>query len=157
MATPQTPAFPPLGMSPAVWGPIFWTTMHIVSLGYSQTPTPQERDAAVQFFESLKYTIPCPICRTHYSAFLETMPVRKAVTSRNDLVFWVFTLHNAVNTKLDKPAITFDQFVQHMQDLAAQSYTRLPSQTALSSNAGYIALGGIVGITGYYLYNKYIK
>ena len=83
--------FPPLGMSPAVWGPIFWSTMHIVSLGYSNTPTEEEQRAATQFYESLAYVIPCPICKDHYRHFLQEMP--PTVNNRDALVAWVFTIH----------------------------------------------------------------
>ena len=67
-----TPVFPQIGMGPDVWGPLFWSTMHIVTLGYAETPTKEEQDAATQFFNSLAIVIPCPICRAHYSHFLQT-------------------------------------------------------------------------------------
>ena len=38
MAAPE-----PIHMPPQIWGPIFWATMHIASLGYSDTPTERQK------------------------------------------------------------------------------------------------------------------
>ena len=45
-------------ISPAVWGPILWTTIHIVALGYPKEPTFSEKRAAKEFYESLTHLIP---------------------------------------------------------------------------------------------------
>jgi hypothetical protein len=148
-------AFPPLGMSPAVWGPIFWTTMHIVSLGYSMNPTSQEREAAVQFYESLQYVIPCPICRSHYSEFLKQSPVNEAVKDRNTLIQWVYTIHNQVNKKLNKPELSFEAYVKNMQALAAQQSVKLPPQPYAGSSLGLVLTGAALGGVAYYMYRKY--
>ena len=76
-----------------------------------------------------------------------------ALTTRHDLIHWVFDLHNNVNEQLGKPRITFQAYVAHMQELAAAPYTKLPS-TGASNNL--IAIAAIVGIAGagYYFYNR---
>ncbi len=148
-----TPVFPPIGMSPSVWGPIFWTTMHIVTLGYSHTPSEQEKEGVRQFFESLTIVIPCPICREHYGTFLKASP--PATESRDTLIFWLFTLHNRVNEKLGKPAISFEQFIANMVALSKESHVKLPCTTQPSQAAAYLLLGGVLGFAGYILYQKY--
>ncbi len=145
--------FPPIGMSPAVWGPIFWTTMHIVSLGYSPKPSEEEQYAATAFYNSLAKTIPCPICRSHYTMFLKEMPVENAVKSRDDLVHWVYTIHNKVNVQLGKPELSFNDYIKTMQRLSERnSVTFNDSMTSSMLAAG---LGVIVGAAGFYFYNKY--
>ena len=144
--------FPPIGMSPAVWGPIFWSTMHIVSLGYSRTPTEDEKRAATQFYESLAYVIPCPICKEHYRHFLKEIP--PTVDHRDALIQWVFTIHNKVNEQLGYPVITFEQYIQKMRNLSAQNTVSLGGQTNVSwILATCIGIG--VGIGMYSLYQKY--
>ena len=144
--------FPPIGMSPDVWGPIFWHTMHIVSLGYSDTPSKEEQEAATAFYTSLAHMIPCPICREHYSHFLREMPIQQSVGSRDALLNWVFTVHNKVNEKLGKSAVNFQTYVQNMRALSASGRTGI-------SGMNYAAIAGlaaIVGIAGaaYYYYKK---
>jgi len=147
--------FPPIGMSPAVWGPIFWATMHIVSLGYPSKPTDEDKAGVTAFFNSLATTIPCPICKTHYKVFLEKSPVESVIGDRDALIHWVFDLHNNVNEQLGKRRITFKEYVKTMQALAAAPNTTLPSSSGPNFNT-LLLLGAIVGIGGavYYYKNK---
>jgi hypothetical protein len=138
--------FPMIGMSPDVWGPYFWTTMHIASLGYSPHPTEQEQKAAIAFYESLKYMIPCPICRDHYSYLLESRPIAQAVGSRDALVAWVFDIHNSVNQQLGKPEITFDAYIQSMTALSKRPFS-------IDMLGMGLLIGSALGIA-YYFYQK---
>ena len=137
--------FPQIGMGPETWGPIFWTTMHIVTLGYPETPTKEERDAAISFFNSFQKMLPCPICREHYSGFLKESPVEHAAISRNMLIFWAFTLHNKVNNHLGKQIYSWDNFIAHMRALSLSGHTHIPATSNLQMN---LLVGGtaIVGI-----------
>ena len=148
--TTHTPKFPPMGMSPDVWGPIFWHTMHIVSLGYNPEPSKQEQDDAIRFYKSLETMLPCGICRAHYSEFLREMPVEQAVGSRDDLIYWVFRLHNKVNVNLGKREFTFDEYIQAMRSLAASGGAKralfTPSNIAIA-----FLLAAIVGGAVYYM------
>lgn len=142
------PKFPHMGMSPDVWGPIFWNTMHIVSLGYNPEPSKKEQDDAIRFYKSLETMLPCGICRAHYSEFLREIPVEQAVGSRDDLIYWVFRLHNKVNVNLGKREFTFDEYIQAMRRLADTSPNRsifTPSNIAIA-----FILAAIVGGAVYY-------
>jgi len=149
----QEAQFPYIGMSPAVWGPIFWSTIHIVTIGYPDSPSQDEQRSAVAFFESLKAVIPCPICREHYAMNLAKLPVR--AESRASLVRWAFTIHNMVNEQLEKRPITFDEFIAHMKELSALSSLHLPQmgysarrEMGLGLGLG-LALGVAVGFAVY--------
>jgi len=145
--------FPSIGMSPDVWGPIFWTTMHIVTLGYSENPTNEEQKSAVEFFRSFTYMLPCPICRTHYSQFMKDVPVEDHVGSRQDLIHWLFDLHNKVNVQLGKRPIDFKQFIENMRALANSGHIQLPPSNYVSMTSFLIV--GALGIGAYYAYTKY--
>jgi len=137
-------SFPPLGMGPSVWGPIFWTMMHITTLGYPDSPNEQEKEAAVNFFESLRYTIPCPICKQHYSNNLAEMPVREAVGSKQALIRWLFTVHNKVNTQLNKPQLSWEEFIQQMTNLSQRSKFSFYGPTVATSGmstTSWVCLG----------------
>jgi len=144
--------FPSMGMSPAVWGPILWTTMHIVSIGYAENPTEEEKRGAIQFYESLKYMIPCPICKEHYAHILTTMP--PDAQNRATLIEWVFNVHNKVNEQLGYSIITFEQFIQKMRTLSSKNSISLGDQTDMSWLI--VLLAGVgVGVGAYALYQKY--
>ncbi len=146
------PKFPPMGMSPDVWGPIFWHTMHIVSLGYNPEPSKQEQEDAIKLYTSLKTMLPCGICRAHYSEFLREMPIEQAVGSRDDLIYWVFRLHNKVNVNLGKREFSFEEYIQAMRNLAVSS----PSKSYLTPTniAVAVLLAAAVGGAVYYASKK---
>lgn len=141
-----------MGMSPAVWGPIFWATMHIVSLGYALQPNEEEKRGAIQFFESLTQVIPCPICKEHYAKTIKDMPPN--VTNRDVLIEWVFNIHNKVNEQLGHPIITFEQYIQKMRVLSAKNTISLGDQTDMSWIIALV-VGVGVGVGVYALYQKY--
>lgn len=149
--------FPPIGMSPQVWGPIFWTTMHIVSMGYPEKPSQEEQQAAASFYNSLSIVIPCPICREHYSFFLKKTPVEGATGSRATLIEWCFNLHNDVNKQLGKPALSWDDFIAQTAMLRDKGAIRICEQPNYYEPLVYVAVGALLGVGGYYAYKTYSK
>ncbi len=105
---------------PAVWGPIFWMTIHIVALGYSENPSYSEKKAAKEFFESLQHLLPCPTCREHYIENLKERPITPFLDNRRDLFKWTVELHNAVNKKLGKPEVTEQEALKFISRLGAR-------------------------------------
>lgn len=159
---PQADNFPPIGMGPAVWGPIFWTTMHIVTIGYPSFPTEEEKKGAVDFFESLQTMIPCPICKEHYKANLQKSPVRDAVDDKQKLIRWLFNMHNTINTQLGKSEISWREFIYSIVGLsvlpkfsfseaaAAQQASFFNTQSLL-----YLVAGIGLGVGGFMAYKHY--
>jgi len=122
MPTPDS-----IRMPPNIWGPIFWSTLHITSLGYSDKPTERQKQNIIAFYESLIDVLPCPICRKHYEANLEEIPVKDAVNSRSDLIKWVWSMHNRINVQLGKREYTFEEFIETMKNLEKSQYAHPPS------------------------------
>jgi hypothetical protein len=141
-----------IALPPATWGPIFWNTMHIVALGYSMTPSEEEKMAAKHFYESLVYLIPCPICRVHYKEHLASMSVTEALDNRSALLEWTWKIHNEVNKELGKPTVTMDQFLDHISSLkppAEQCCHTAWHKLSWVSVVGALAIGGIAGYSIY--------
>jgi hypothetical protein len=104
-------------LPPAAWGPFFWHTIHIVALGYPSKPSYGDKKAAKEFYESLKFLIPCPICREHYAQHLHESPLTPHLDRREDLFRWTVDLHNRVNEKLGKRRFSEQEAIAY--------YTRL--------------------------------
>jgi Erv1 / Alr family len=166
MAAPDAP----IHMPPQIWGPIFWSTLHIASLTYSDTPTERQKANMKAFYESMVDVLPCPMCRQHYEANLEELPVSKALNSRMELIQWVWTMHNRINVQLGKREFTFGEFVQSMRDLekakksVPPSFTNTTSIQKTMSEISFIdglLLGSgsllLLGAGGYYLYGELVK
>jgi hypothetical protein len=99
-------------LPPEAWGPFFWHTIHITALGYPSKPSFAEKKAAKEFFESLKFLIPCPICKEHYKEHFEKHPISPYLDTRQDLFRWTVILHNEVNKMLGKKEFTETQSIQ---------------------------------------------
>jgi len=112
--------------------------MHIISLGYPDTPDDATQQAAANFYRSLSSLIPCPICRTHYSKLIQTIP--PATESKDALIKWVFTIHNEVNKQLGKAEISYDAFMNHMESLSYESSATLPMITGIAIGIGLSAV-----------------
>jgi hypothetical protein len=108
---------------PDVWGPFFWHTIHIVALGYPQEPSYGDKKAAKEFFESLKFLIPCPICRTHYESHMAKIPITASLDSRKELFKWTVDLHNEVNVMLGKRKYTETEVIHYYTRLGARGKT----------------------------------
>jgi len=97
---------------------MFWSVIHIAALGYSDEPSYAEKRAAKEFYNAFVYMLPCPICRDHLGEILKVIPVDSWLDNRKSLTEWTWMLHNQVNQKLGKSAITQEQFFQRYREVA---------------------------------------
>ena len=99
------------GLMTKVWGPPGWLFLHCVSFGYPTDPInfdiekKQVIGTTVQmyrsFFENLGWVFPCVYCRDSYKQFIKDLPLTDQVlSSRDNLVKWLYDIHNKVNNKL---------------------------------------------------------
>jgi len=144
--------FPPFGVGPGIWGPYFWTTMHIVSLGVSKEPTAAEQEGIRNFYESLQVVIPCPICREHYKEALKSTPIQ--TSSRDAVVEWVYDIHNVVNTTLGKPQMSWDGFISVMRELPRKGVI---TSTPAFPHVPTLLVGIVVGAVGMMAAKKFMK
>jgi len=93
-------------MDPRIWGPHAWKFMHAITAVYPPAPSNEEKAAATDFFNSLKWLLPCVGCKVNYAKNLEEMPVEAHVHSRDALDTWLYRLHNEVNAKSGKPKLS---------------------------------------------------
>jgi hypothetical protein len=131
-------------MPPNVWGPIFWNTIHIITIAYPVNPDDETQQAAKNFFYSLQYLLPCPICKEHYKKHLQETPPN--VSSQKEIINYAFNLHNKVNKDLGKREISYQEFMNHIKSLSEpsnQTYNLLL----------ILALTSTIAIS-YYLYKK---
>ena len=139
---------------PEVWGPFFWHTIHIAALGYPTEPSYSDKKAAKEFFESLKFLIPCPICREHYASHMGKIPITASLDSRKDLFRWTIDLHNEVNVMLGKRKYTETEVIQYYTRLGArgktpvvtgQDFIEADKQAIWKGVAAGIATMGVLG------------
>ena len=95
-----------------IWGPQLWIILHSATerIGLPQlTRLPQEEMRIwTTLLSSLRYSLPCPLCKKHYSEYILSTPI----TSVNPIFIrnWLFNLHCQVNNRTEKSnTITIEQ------------------------------------------------
>lgn len=97
---------------------MFWHVVHIVALGYPiQEPGYGTKRAAKEFYESLSFLIPCPVCRDHYTEHLIKSPISTFLDKRADLFRWTVALHNEVNKSLGKSYVSEQESIAFYKKL----------------------------------------
>jgi hypothetical protein len=88
-----------------IWGPHLWTILHSSTerIGlpqYKRLPTEEYR-IWKNLLGSLRYSLPCPLCKKHYTAYFSTYIIPNA--NKDIIRSWLYNLHTQINTQTNKP------------------------------------------------------
>ena len=100
-------------MDAAVWGPSFWFTLHTMSMTYPVHPNSVTRKKYYEFISNLPLFLPHPAIGNYFARLLDEYPLEPYLTSRLSFMKWVHFIHNKYNNYLDKPEISFYDFLQY--------------------------------------------
>lgn len=93
-----------------IWGPHLWQILHSSTERVTQPHLNRNEETRLwtNLLASLRYSLPCPQCKKHYTTYYSTTPI-PAIT-RNDMRSWLYNLHCQVNDRTGKPnTITIDK------------------------------------------------
>jgi hypothetical protein len=97
---------------PNVWGPPLWDLLFTLAF---QVPSDQI-SGVIDLFAQLEKVLPCQTCRRSYALFRKQ--VRPLINLRCDnakAAEWLWTIHDMVNQKLGKTAISYDKLERKHQ------------------------------------------
>lgn len=134
-------------LPPEVWGPVFWCTLHMISLAYPDKPSYSEKRAAKELYNALPHLLPCPVCREHFREVLQALPVETWLDNRTSLVEWVWTVHNRVNVRLGKSEITMAEFHERYKDMAVRGLPIPPASNSAEISDAAVQAAFIRGAT----------
>jgi hypothetical protein len=99
------------GFSTSVFGPMIWSSLHMIAYNYPPKPTKLEKRNYARFILGLRHVLPCGACRRNMATTLCTYPLTNdALSSREKLSRWVYGFHDQVNRQLGKKTpITFEE------------------------------------------------
>jgi hypothetical protein len=97
-----------MGICPTVFGPYFWSVIHMTAMSAGKDIPPEKAQAYIQFFESMPDILPCAQCGKHLRENLSSMP-----PDTSDLFRWSVDLHNLVNSQLNKPEVSYDKALRY--------------------------------------------
>jgi hypothetical protein len=113
------------GLITKIWGPHFWETLHCASAGYPLEPTELDKKNYRDFYIAVGNVLPCRYCRESYKDFItkekETLINDEIFESRDNLMYWVYKLHERVNLKLGMTyGVTFDEVKDRLESFRAK-------------------------------------
>jgi hypothetical protein len=87
-----------------IWGPQLWIILHsaterIGSASLKRLPQEESR-IWLNLLSSLRYTLPCPLCKKHYTEYFNRTPIR--IFNRDSIRSWLYTLHCQINDRTGK-------------------------------------------------------
>jgi len=95
------------GDDPSTWGPSLWTRLHENSLNYD--PTKNGKNIS-SMFKTLPDSV-CDKCRPTVVNYLSKNSYEDKLSTRYDVVKYIFDFHNFINQKLDKPIFSWEEFL----------------------------------------------
>jgi FAD-linked sulfhydryl oxidase len=104
------------GMAPplAVAGPRGWERLHLAAIYFPENPSADDRRRAAMAIVGVVNGLPCPRCVGHATAYIRKHP--PPLDDTHSFQTWVFTFHNAVNARLGKKVISFNEYQDKYYD-----------------------------------------
>lgn len=93
-------------MQTSKWGPSSWHTFFIYSRNYPEKYNPLNSEHRIiryytkNFYESLKFILPCKYCRESYKKYYDELPIDNYLHGRDALTYWLYLIKDKVNQKL---------------------------------------------------------
>lgn len=85
-------------IAPAIWGRDTWTLLHLITI-----KPPQSMSAYKDFFNYLRYILPCKKCQRNYTEHVQHLPIPN---TKAELANWLIKVHNRVNRSVNKEEIS---------------------------------------------------
>ena len=102
------------------WGPGGWAFMHTITFNYPLNPTDDDKQHYKNFFQSLKYILPCNYCRISITSYIKHIPIEPFLDDIYGLTYWLFIIHNLINVKLGNKTESFDKIVERYEGYRAK-------------------------------------
>jgi hypothetical protein len=93
------------------WGPALWCLLHSAAERFGSKPgglPDEERRIWLQLLHALRFSLPCPQCKTHYQVYHGRHPLPGGF-GRDVLRTWLYRLHSEVNQRLGKPDLALSE------------------------------------------------
>ena len=94
-------------MQTSKWGPSAWNYLHTLTFNYPENPSDNNKKYYYELFDNLRFTLPCKYCRESYNIFFKYINIKSYLDDRMGITYWLYTIHNIVNLKLNKKKVNF--------------------------------------------------
>jgi len=84
-----------------VWGPITWIFIHSFSQQISEKCFLKNKNEILRIIKNICTNVPCSECSKHASQYFNKY--FKNINNKDNLIYFLHTFHNNVNSRLKKP------------------------------------------------------
>ena len=125
------------GFLTKVWGPIFWTALHILSFNYPNQPTPEDKKHYRDYVLNLQYTLPCKYCRINLRKNLKKNPLTMShMKNRETFSRYIYDLHETINKLLNKKSnLTYNDVRERYEHFRSRCTNETKQPPILFKNA----------------------
>lgn len=89
-------------INPKIWGPHFWFMFRCISNNYPESPSIDDITYTKSFFYSLRYLLPCIICRESYIGHYNKHPIDNYLSNKTQLIEWTDIIYKETNDSIIK-------------------------------------------------------
>lgn len=98
------------GIQTAIFGPVFWSAIHMVSFNYPTNPTTAQKQDYEHWLWATGNVLPCGHCRQNFKKNLDAVLRCNSFDSRDTFSRLCYNLHCEVNNMLKKETpLTYEQ------------------------------------------------
>ncbi len=155
-------------MNTTFWGPSGWKFLHTLTFIYPENPSNTDKIKMRNFMTIISAILPCKYCRLSFSKYCKSLPIDGFLDSRENVIEWLYKMHNKVNKKLraqgfchyDNPTIEYvktlyepiqNNIMKIMKCKISNPENNIQNAINYICNLGYDFLGSIVfNYQGYY-------
>ena len=99
-------------MKKAEWGPLIWKVLHCITIKIKDEAFPNERNSLIYIISGICANLPCPQCASHANGIIKKYKL-KDVKTKNDIIKFVYFMHNQVNKRLNKQIFLFENIQEY--------------------------------------------
>lgn len=103
-------------MKKDVWGPCIWKTLHVLTVKIKDDCFIEQREKLIEMITHICSHLPCPICSTHAQGMIRRMKL-KNVQTKDQLIRFIFLMHNEVNKRLKKKLFIYEDVKAHYESM----------------------------------------
>ena len=85
-----------------------WKLLHERSFKYLDNPSNDVQEKVFKFYNNDVRSIPCYVCKKHYTEFISKNNLKDACESKDKLCKFLIDLHNDVNKDTKKPIMSYE-------------------------------------------------
>ena len=93
-----------------IWGPHYWFFLHTLAFTYPTYPNDVVKKKYYDTIQNFPFFIPHDPISKYFTELLTIYPIKSYLDNKASLIRWVHFIHNKINTKLEKPQLSLEDF-----------------------------------------------